>query len=259
MRPALSLQVLDRRIRFFVRGNLAAEYRYDVVPPEWTCLNAPERRTVLVALRHARGFWNGALLTVREAETLVRRGAYSLGFQQTFLWHSPEYGDLLTETCTARVAPGPCDGFLLDLTLMLHAQGRMPLTSVPDSPALLTAVLPSALLPDGGGQIRNGEGLYGIETLDGRASAWTGATGVIYGETVGVIWLDHPDNPCHPPVWRVDAHGQIAPCPFLERPLSLPPSATLRWRYRILVHRGYVEQGWAGARLQEFARTPAPA
>lgn len=257
MRSALSLQALDRRLRFFVHGHLAAEYRYDAVPPEWTSLNAPERRTVLAALQHSRSLPIRIPHTVRETETLVRRGAYSLGFQQKFLWHSPEQGDLLTETCIARVAPGPCDGFLLDLTLLMHAQESTTLSFGPDAPALFTALLPSSLLPDGGGQIRNCEGLYGIELLNERATAWIGATGVVHGETAGIVWLDHPDNPCHPPPWRLNAQGQIAPCPFLKRSLSLPPFATLRWRYRILIHRGYVEQGWASDRLQEFARTPA--
>jgi hypothetical protein len=126
------------------------------------------------------------------------------------------------------------------------------LGQTPDS--FLRAQVVSSLLPPGGGQIRNSLGDYGIEALNGRSASWVGAVGVVQGETVGFAWLDHPENPEHPTLWQISSDGWLSPTLFPWRSLELAPRAHLRFRYRLLLHRGYVEQFWADARLAEFAR-----
>jgi hypothetical protein len=64
---------------------------------------------------------------------------------------------------------------------------------------------------------------------------------------VGVVLLDHPDNPRSPTPWyasnRADTYGEgwanFVNAAFLwDEPLTVEPGAPLRLRYRVLVHDG---------------------
>jgi hypothetical protein len=183
---------------------------------------------------------------------LARRGALSCGFRQQCSWTGPDGRQILTEVRSVRAAPGPAQGAMLDLTIRLD-------TDVPDGVGLgitkmgLLRVAPaSALTPAGGGQMRNGLGDYGPEEIHGRAAGWCACVGVIDGATVGMAFLDHPANPWHPTPW-IAMDGILSPSPFAWRPHRIEPFEPLTVRYRILVHEGYVDAGWADERLSEFA------
>ena len=78
--------------------------------------------------------------------------------------------------------------------------------------------------------------------------------GVVQGVTVGIAFLEHPTNPSYPSPWICRPDGTLSPTPYAWREDYLPPDRTLHLRYRIHVYQGYVETGWADARLAEYAR-----
>jgi hypothetical protein len=111
-----------------------------------------------------------------------------------------------------------------------------------------------SLFPIGGGQMRNSSGDYGPQEADGKPSRWCGCVGVVQGVTVGFVLLDHPGNPGPPPRWRVTPEGRLSLLPFAQETAWLAPGESHTRRCRLLVHQGYVEAGWADARLEEFAQ-----
>ena len=82
---------------------------------------------------------------------------------------------------------------------------------------------------------------------------------MVRGETVGCALLDHPDNRWHPPRWTATETGLLAPQPFAWSALELVPQEPLQLRYRLYTYEGYVDAGWANARLAEFAQEPVRA
>jgi hypothetical protein len=85
----------------------------------------------------------------------------------------------------------------------------------------------------------------------GKKAAWCDYYGPVGGETVGVAIFDHPENLRHPTTWHVRDYGLFAVNPFglhdFDPALKNNPNAgdhltpegqTLRFRYRLLLHRG---------------------
>lgn len=278
--PTLSvtLQTGPNRLDFLVRGERFATYRYgETLSPGFTALFAPGGRAISApgaALWLAHGNVQGVAFPtdyspdapqaeadsqvgqIVSTEIVARRGRLSVGFRQSCDWIAPGGKLLLTDTRTFRAAPGPGEGRILDITLRLAAPEDSPATlgRTPDS--LLILRVASALCPAGGGQLRNSLGDYGPAAMQGRSAAWCAGVGVVQGTTVGFALLDHPDNPWHPSPWRVQDDGTLSPSPFIWRSVELPAGGTLLLRYRLYIYSGYVDSGWADARLAEFAHSP---
>ncbi len=271
---SVTLQTGPNRLDFYVRGERFATYRYAPTElPGFTALYAtggraitPEGRALWLAHGSINGIAFGALSEksakdakpasagrIVSTEMLARRGPLSVGFRQTCAWIAPDDRCLLTDERTIRVTAGPAEGGILDLSLRLIATEESPVTLGRTESALLLLRAAPALCPAGGGQLRNSAGDYGPAAMRGRGAAWCAGVGVVQGATVGFALLDHPDNPWHPSPWLAQDDGTLSPSPFSWRSLELPPGGALRLRYRLLVYSGYVEAGWADARLAEFA------
>ena len=289
----LDLQTAQDTLTFRVRGERFAVYHAAPENPGFTVLFAPEFRAVTRALRSdglalwlGHGDVNGVSFgsppnnteietaqsnlpddlealrcqfenktgRIVTRDTLARRGSQSIGFRQTCAWLAPDGREMLTDMRTVRVMPGPSAGRILDFTLELHAPNDAPVRFGPSQESLLQMQIASAFLPIGGGQIRSSAGEYGTVELHGRRAAWVAGVGVIAGQTVGFAWLDHPENRDHPPPWIVRETGVVAPSPLGWQTVELAPGEIFSARYRLLVHEGYVEQGWADTRMDDWLR-----
>ena len=259
----VSLQTTTDRIEMFVRGERCATYRYaEGQTPGFVSLAAPGERLITQPNAEGLGMWL-AQPTIHNSQSTIemtaRRGAYSVGFQHECAWLDEDGKRLLTDSRTIRVAPGPSEGAILDIALRLRAEEERSVTFAPSEEGLLCLRVASGLFDAGteligGGQIRNNWGEYGMNALHGRQAKWCAGMGVIQGETVGFAFLEHPHNPYFPSPWIARPDGVLSPSPFGWRSLTLAPGGSLDLRYRILIYMGYVNQGWADARLQDFAR-----
>jgi hypothetical protein len=99
--------------------------------------------------------------------------------------------------------------------------------------------------------ITNAEGLVGEKQLWGKPSDWCDYSGEIKGEKLGVAILDHPANPRHPVRWHARAYGLFAANPWglsvftndktQDGAMTLEPGKSLRYRYRVIIHPGTVQ------------------
>jgi hypothetical protein len=267
----VALQTVEERIDLLVRGERFATYRHannDLLG--FSALYAPGERRVThpaetgPALWLAHGNVNGVAFGVPTSdgpsgkivlrEIVARRGSQTVGFQRECDWRGPDDALLLTEVSTVRALPGPGMGGILDLDIRLRAPDDRHITFGRTEHSLLMLRVASALCAEGIGQMRNSRGDYGPDAIHGREAAWCACVGVVQGATVGIAFLAHPSNPYSPSPWNCRRDGTLSPSPFAWREEQLPPGRTLRLRYRLHVYQGYVETGWADARLAEFAR-----
>lgn len=279
----VTLLTAKNRVEFLVRGERFATYRYDEGrTPGFTALYASAERAVTqpaandLALWLAHGNVNGIAFgtespeqtenledsvngTIVSLEMLTRRSAYSVGFQHECGWLAPNGKQILTDTRTVRVTPGPSEGAILDIQIALQAHIETPVLFGRSDSAFLSIRAASALTSAdsfamGAGQLRNSLGAYGAEEVHGRMAKWCACVGVVRNETVGFAFLEHPGNPFFPSPWVARPDGVLSPSPFAWRSFKLAAGENLTLRYRLLVHVGYVNQGWADARLTDFAR-----
>ncbi len=101
--------------------------------------------------------------------------------------------------------------------------------------------------------------LYGDTVTDGRllgeTGPWAAMDGPVdggIGRTAGIAIFDHPDNPNHPTPWYTGSGaGNFLNAAFLfHGPMSLAKGATLRLRYRLLIHDGRWEADEIASRYE---------
>jgi hypothetical protein len=98
------------------------------------------------------------------------------------------------------------------------------------------------------GKLLNAQGGEGEANVWGKRSEWVDYSGVLDGEKVGVVMMDHPGNPRHPTYWHSRGYGLHSINPFglhdfLNDPkqdgsLTVEPGSHVRFRYRVVVHPG---------------------
>ena len=102
--------------------------------------------------------------------------------------------------------------------------------------------------PASRGKLTNAQGGAGEANVWGKRSEWVDYSGVLDGEKVGVVMMDHPGNPRHPTYWHSRAYGLHSINPFgvhdflndknQDGSLTLQPGEHVRFRYRVIVHPG---------------------
>ena len=99
------------------------------------------------------------------------------------------------------------------------------------------------------GKLVNAQGGEREANVWGKRSEWVDYSGVLDGEKVGVVMMDHPGNPRHPTYWHSRGYGLHSINPFglhdfLNDPkqdgsLTVEPGEHVRFRYRVIVHPGF--------------------
>jgi len=114
-----------------------------------------------------------------------------------------------------------------------------------------------------GGKITNAEGLTDDRAW-GKASPWVDYVGPVKEQTVGVAILNHPGSFRFPTTWHVRDYGLFAANPFgwkdFGRPdrgdYTLPAGESLRFAYRIILHKGDTASLGAPGYFQAYAQPP---
>ena len=77
------------------------------------------------------------------------------------------------------------------------------------------------------------------------------------GPVAGITVFDHPGNPRHSTLWYLnESLTYFSPALIYKQPMTLKAGATMRLRYRILVHEGQGAKSTLDAEFSNFAKTP---
>ena len=93
---------------------------------------------------------------------------------------------------------------------------------------------------------------------NGKPARWVDFHGPLKsGATAGIAVFDHPANPRHPTRWYLnEGHPYFSPALIYEDPLTLKPGATLRLRYRVMVHEGPGDKSKLDNEFNDFTKAP---
>ncbi len=99
-----------------------------------------------------------------------------------------------------------------------------------------------------GGLITNSEGEHTEKDVWGKPADWADYVGSVEGQKIGILILDNPRNPNHPPRWHARDYGLFAVNPFGVKAFDpraeakggyrLAVGQSLRFRYRVIIHPG---------------------
>ncbi len=99
-----------------------------------------------------------------------------------------------------------------------------------------------------GGIITNAEGAQTEKDVWGKRADWADYVGTVEGQKVGILILDYPANPNHPPRWHARDYGLFAANPFGVKDFDpksdqkggyrMHPGQSAQFRYRVIIHSG---------------------
>lgn len=120
---------------------------------------------------------------------------------------------------------------------------------------------------EGGGRIENAQGGTNERDCWGRRSEWCDYSGPPGEKRAGLAIFDHPTNFRYPTFWHARDYGLLAANPFglsyfkqnetVDGGLVVPQGEHIRFRYRVYIHAGDVEQGDVSERFTEWMYPPA--
>ena len=201
----------------------------------------------------------------------VASGKESGSVDVVFNWLKPDGKPLLTETRKMTFYAHPMLR-IIDFDFDLAAIEKVVFRDTKEgtfamrmaTPLEEPPLKPTATGPARTGKLINAQGGEREANVWGKQSEWVDYSGELDGERVGVVMMDHPDNPRHPTYWHSRGYGLHSINPFgvsdflndktKNGSLTVEPGQHVRFRYRVIIHPG---QG--PARLaelyQDYAKT----
>ena len=115
-----------------------------------------------------------------------------------------------------------------------------------------------------GGIITNAEGAQTEKDVWGKRADWADYVGTVEGQKVGILILDNPANPNHPPRWHARDYGLFAANPFgvidfdpkssVKGGFHLDAGQAATFRYRVIIHPGDVSKKEIAHWYAEYVR-----
>ena len=185
----------------------------------------------------------------------VKSGKESGSVDVVLTWLKPDGAPLMTETRRTtfyahpelRIIDFEFDFAAIDTVVFRDTKEgtfAMRMATVLDEP-------PAKLKPGESartGKLRNAQGGEGEANVWGKRSEWVDYSGLIDGERLGVVMMDHPGNPRHPTYWHSRGYGLHSINPFgvsdflndktQNGSLTIDRGQHVRFRYRVVVHPG---------------------
>ncbi len=208
----------------------------------------------------------------------VKSGKESGSVDAVFNWLKPDGGVLLTETRQMTFYSHPMLR-IIDFDFDLEAVDKVVFRDTKEGTfamRMATALEEPSAKPKPGdlartGKLVNAQGAEREANVWGKRSEWVDYSGELDGEQVGVVMMDHPDNPRHPTYWHSRGYGLHSINPFgvsdflndkaRNGSLTVEPGTHVRFRYRVIIHPGRgpvglaeLYQQYAGAKSSSSGR-----
>jgi hypothetical protein len=177
----------------------------------------------------------------------VTSGKKSGSVTATFEWQAPARGDVLEEERTMTFYADQ-DVRIVDVDATFTA--KVDANFADTKEGFFAIRIADSMDEKNGGLMTNSEGAQTEKNVWGKRADWVDYDGTVDGQKVGIAIFDNPQNFNHPPRWHARAYGLFAVNPFGLK--DFDPNATgagghnlkagesLRFRYRVIVHRGDV-------------------
>ncbi|HLJ55167.1 MAG TPA: PmoA family protein [Chthonomonadaceae bacterium] len=230
----------------------------------------PHHRSLWIAHGEVNGIDNwseqpGHGFTRHEAFEQIDIGFVAGSFTARSLWTTPAGDPILTERLAVTAWVGGEDLRLLDFDIRLEATHGDVLFGDTKEGGILSVRVASELDVPRTGRITNVFGGIDESECWGRAAHWCDYSGAVGGSPVGIAVMDHPHSFRYPTHWHVRNYGLMTANPFgytaytggiKEGSYTLRICESLRFRYRVAVHRGSCADADIGGRYLDFVAPP---
>ncbi len=168
---------------------------------------------------------------------------------------------LILEERRVRIWSVPSGEWLVDYEVALEPEGEVVLGDTKEA-GILSLRVASSMTVLSGGRLTNSWGGVNEGEVWGRRAEWCDYSGPLAGSVWGVAAFDHPSNPRHPTYWHARDYGLMAANVFGlshfvgRREGDMRLTAPVRFRYRLLIHRGWAHEAHVGLRYLNWVYPP---
>jgi hypothetical protein len=174
-------------------------------------------------------------------------------------------GKKLCEDTRAIICSTDGDNRIIDYDVAIKAtEGDV--TFGDDKDGLFAIRVPDSMRVEAGkgGTYINSEGQKDEKGAWGKPAKWMDYHGPVEGETLGIAILNHPSSYGFPTHWHTRGYGLFAANPFglkmfgEEKPgtYTLKAGDTLKFRYRVIFHKGDEKEGRIAESYAAYAKQP---
>jgi len=164
------------------------------------------------------------------------------------VWRAPDGSEVCRDRRTLHFAAG-ADWRTVDFDVeLLASNGELRLGDTKEGTMALR-LRPELALTGAvaRGTAQNSEGVTGVQVW-GKRARWVAYAAVVDGQQLCVAMFDHPQNPAYPTWWHARDYGLFAANPFGVHDFTggpagagartVPEGGSMRFRYRVWLHRG---------------------
>ncbi|HEX4165132.1 MAG TPA: PmoA family protein [Bryobacteraceae bacterium] len=175
----------------------------------------------------------------------IKPGAKSGSVSAVFTWSAPEGRPVLEEQ---RKMVFYADDKIRRLDVDATFTARQTATFADTKEGFFAIRVADSMAGKNGGILTNAEGAQTEKDVWGKRADWVDYVGTVEGQKIGILILDNPRNPNHPPRWHARDYGLFAVNPFGEKEFDphstkkggfvIPAGQSAEFRYRVIIHSG---------------------
>lgn len=187
---------------------------------------------------------------------IVESGTDRVIIQQECIWHRPQAKAPVKDFRTITIMAPSEDIYQIDFNISLEM--LMDVTIEKTNHSLFSARMDPDLAVTHGGTMINAEGDLSEAGTFGKPSPWIDFSGPRSDFIEGMTIMQHPDNPWYPSPWFTRDYGFFSPTPMYwpedGEKIAFKKGDQLNLKYRVLVHRGSVEQSNIAGLFEQYSR-----
>jgi methane monooxygenase PmoA-like len=187
------------------------------------------------------------------------------GFTATAVWTSADGKPVLDERRSIRVYNVGADRRLLDYEVSLIATYEDIHYGDTKEGGILSVRVATSMDGNKGGRMENSNDGVGEKQCWGKRAQWLDYSGPVEGQTLGIGMMDHPGNFHHPCYWHARDYGLVGTNPFAKAAFEggqptgshQKKGESLRFRYRVLIHKGNADEGRVEDAYHAWVQAPS--
>ncbi|MDQ2840208.1 MAG: PmoA family protein [Acidobacteriota bacterium] len=191
----------------------------------------------------------------------VKSGKKSGSISATFAWLAPGEQAVLDEQ---RTMVFYADDKIRRVDVDATFTAKSPVSFGDTKEGFFAIRVADSMAGKNGGILTNSEGAHTEKDVWGKRADWVDYVGPVDGQKIGILILDDPRNPNHPPRWHARDYGLFAVNPFgitdfdpaakEKGGLQIKPGNLARFRYRVVVHPGDISKKDIAHWYADFAK-----
>lgn len=169
--------------------------------------------------------------------------------------HDPR--ELLEQEVIAAVRPGPEGETFLEIQTTFRPKSETLEFAKTNFGFLAVRMAKSISAYFGGGQLTDSNGNVGEPAIFGKSAKWMDYSGPVPGgNTEGITYFDHPQNPNHPTHWHVREDGWMGASVCMHAGINITRQQPLTLRYLLHAHNNTVDPSRAEKMFKQFSEHP---